>query len=188
MIATVLGVTPNVKKTSNKPGSKEYEVCEFVYQGDPYDGMQKDPTTRNVFMNDPLVPTILTLTAGDRVDLSFIQKGSYSNLSAVAKVEGEVAPVPTTAGEALAQPMKPKADVWAVKDEKIARAVALKASVELTAGSVTAAQLKKPETLTTNVVALAKMFMNYLTLQDNKEELPMTEVEGTTEDFEEEKF
>jgi hypothetical protein len=183
MIATVVSVVPNVKKTSAK--GSEYEVCEFTYQSDPYKGQQKPPTTRSVFMNDPCIPTILTLVAGDRVDLGFTKNGQYQNLTSVAKA-GAAAPAAASTTQTASE-VAGKTDVWAEKDLKIARAVALKAGVELTAAGATAAALKKPDVLASQIVALAEKFMPYLTL-DDAGDLAMTEITETTDDFKEEKF
>lgn len=144
MEATVISVQPNVTKTARS--GKPYTVHLFTYQGDPYQGQSKPPTTRDVFTQDrdnpELAGKVLALQPGQRVQLTFVKNGQYPNLTDVFVLGGQQQQTPphqATGQEPGAAPyVAPKKDYAAEREVKeaekqvsIIRQVALKAAVEV---------------------------------------------------------
>ena len=170
MQATVISVVPAKLKG-------KWDGYEFTYQGDPYQGNAKKPTTRFVFKNDtknPAVPgAVKNLEAGQRVDLTFEKNGNFSNLVGVA-VLGDSPPARASNTQAPTKSYnKPKDDETPIR---IARAVALKAAIDAQGTMVDGGAKIVKATMKENVfgdqsLALAKQFEKYLSLDDSEESL-----------------
>ena len=156
MVATIIDLTFDVTKTSK--AGKPYTVHVFKYQGDPYQGQQKDPTTRDVFASAEVGKQLRNFNVGQRVDLTFEKSGQYSNLVGIAAAGGQ-APAPQQATGAPQAPSKPS---YQENDTstRIARAVAFKGAVDLI-GNMTATDSKKADP-----ISMAKLYEPYLTMTE----------------------
>jgi len=165
--AQIIGIELDITEVL---GGKSYQGHAVTYQGEPYQGRAKDPVRRFIFGNQAdLVQAIKAVQVGDWVELGFVENGKYKNLNTMVKVGGGGAPAPKQAPGKAAAPAAPYHDD---KADSIARAVALKAGVDLVAaaaanGGMTAANMKKQEYLSACVVENAYRLLPFLL---NKEE------------------
>jgi hypothetical protein len=156
LVATIIDVTFDVTKTSK--AGKPYTVHVFKYQGDPYQGQQKDPTTRDVFASADVGKQLRNYSVGQRVNLTFEKNGQFSNLVGIAAESG-AAPAPQ---QATGSPQAAPKQSYRESDTstRIARAVAIKAAVDIM-GNMAAADFKKADP-----VAMAKTYEPYLTMTE----------------------
>ena len=68
MIAQLKAI--NLKAVKRTEGGKSYTGVEVTYQGQPYKGQEKPPTTRFLFSNNPVAQALANFQSGDWVDVS----------------------------------------------------------------------------------------------------------------------
>jgi hypothetical protein len=151
----------------------DYEYMDFTYQGEPYQGKAKDPTTRKVFANLPIHDEILEFRAGDTVDLTFEKNGKYSNLvgiraagrqastggggSTSAQSADSSTSAPTSSYKSNYPSFEERVALDKMKDASIQRQVALKAAVDLELGDKA-----KGKAELENILRNAKEFAEFL--------------------------
>jgi hypothetical protein len=157
MIATVKDVKFNVEMG-------KYRVTKLYVINDK--GEDKEYT---VFTNAKYHPTVAGLKAGENIELKMVKNGAYWNIEDVSKVEGQVS-TPTSGGSGGSY----KREESGNKDIAIARAVSLKAGVELYGNLIAAGLVKKtlkPDAAVEEVFAIVKKFEGYCTLETDLESL-----------------
>jgi len=169
MKATVIEIDFNHKHTNGK------DCVLLVTQGDPYQGKQRDP--RRHFFWQPydsdFIDTLtdLGLRVGDRVEYT-VDSSQYKKMDHIAKIEGEQAPQQSSNTPNNAFTTQPFNEN---KDKQIARAVAVKAGVDLVttmmSSGVGKAIEKQMETelVVDEVLKIAEQLEPYLTLEQVKE-------------------
>lgn len=186
MIAKVIDIRFNIPARS--AGGKTYTYNEFITQGLPYKGKEKDPRTHRILDNSPLLPIIKTLKVGDMVEYT-TDETQYKNINSVKKAEA----APPTSQDT---PKQSSGGGYRQNDEetqlRIARSVALKAAVDLVAAMLARDTYKKsmqPAAIIEEVRAISRNFEGYLSLKDDIESLEST-VTGieTAEDLEQPPF
>lgn len=181
MKAQVTAVTPNVKKG-------QYNGLEITYQGLPFEGRTKKPTTRFIFDNDPLFRFIQDeVEVGQWYELEFVpaKNPKFKNLSSITAVAvpKEEPMLPSNTGKASASKKESPyhvvasmnwnekqtvyADLEAARQANINRSVSLDHATKLIGtlvanGAYTAANVKKREYMIEETLATAKKFYAYL--------------------------
>jgi hypothetical protein len=176
MIAQILNIEFNIDKEF--AGGKTYSGFAVTYQPPEYKGQQKEPTTRFMFSGSDIEKQFKGsgIEIGDWADIKFDDtkwKNPESFTKTGAPNQG-AAPKPKNVSANI--PDKVDQSVWDAKDKKIGRATATKRASELVAmmvanGGYTVANLKKREFLTQEILAAARDFEPYLTLNDVEEEV-----------------
>lgn len=157
MIAKVKDIKFNVEMG-------RYRVTKLFVTNDK--GEDKDYT---IFTNAKYHNVVSQLRPGDNVDIKMVKNGKYWNVDDVTVVEApKAAPASSGGGSYKRYEENPN------KDVAIARAVALKAGVDLycamIAGGLTKKTLK-PDAAVAEVFAITKKFENYTTLSEDIEAL-----------------
>lgn len=141
----------------------------------------------NIFTNAKFHNVVAQLVPNDNVEITMEKNGKYWNVADVVKLQGQVSSSGNT-GNGGGYNKQGSGD----KDIAIARAVALKAAVELYVGMMAAGLTKKtlkPEAAQEEVFALCRRFEGYCTLQDDLSELMVdSAVVGTSPDYNETEF
>ena len=142
-----------------------------------------------IFTNAKFHNTVATLRPGDNIEIKMEKNGKYWNVGDVTLAsKGEV---PTSGGKqsggSVRQQESPN------KDTSIARAVALKAGVDLYCSMITAGLVKKtlkPDVAVEEVFAITKRFEGYTTLAEDIESLSAdgSAIKAGADDFEEAPF
>lgn len=157
MIATVQKVEFNV-------ALGQYKVTKLYIINDK--GEEK---SYNIFTNAKFHNVVATLKAGDNIEVKMEKNGKYWNVSDVIKSEGKVS-TPSTGGSGGGYKQQESGS----KDIAIARAVALKAGVELYGSLIAAGLVKKtlkPDAAQEEVFALVKRFEKYCTLAEDLDDI-----------------
>lgn len=164
MKAQITGIEHNIQETL---GGKQYTGHAVTYKPEPYQGREKEPVRRFIFGNQTdLISQLNAVQVGDWVDLGFVQKGKYQNLDSIMKASG---PAPSPAPSSP-QPYTGGGGIN--KSDEIARAVALKAAVDIMTaraanGGLSAANLKKPDAINIELVQHARAVLPFLKGEDN---------------------
>jgi len=187
MYATVVLVTQNVTKISK--ANNEYTCTEFTYQGDPYQGKAKPPTTRNIFPDDEVHDLVMALEEGDRVNLVFNKDGQFTQLVGVSKISEAETPSttntskPDTVVPTYVEPEYFKDD-HPDKAKRIAQSVAVKAGVDMVLGFLASGAYKKsvtPEFLRNEILTSVQFLKRHLNVPTNLP--PQTEEEAAPEEI-----
>lgn len=156
MLATVTGV-----KFNEQLG--RYTVTKLVVTTD-----KGEDKSYNIFTNQPYHNVVAQLVPGDNIELKMEKNGKYWNVVDVIKVQ------PPAGGNGVVGKSYTQSGSSPDKDIAIARAVTLKAAVELYSALVSAGLTKKtlkPDAAAEEVLALCKKFEGYCTLADDLEGL-----------------
>lgn len=177
MLATVTGV-----KFNEQLG--RYTVTKLAVTTD-----KGEDKSYNIFTNQPCHNVVAQLVPGDNIELKMEKNGKYWNVVDVIKVQ------PPASGNGVVGKSYTQSGSSPDKDIAIARAVTLKAAVELYSALVSAGLTKKtlkPDAAAEEVLALCKKFEGYCTLADDLEGLTSdtSSIKGqdTDADFEEAPF
>lgn len=186
MQAVVTKIQFNTSKTF--PNGKSFKGTLLTVQPPPYKGTPKPEKEYFIFPNAPTHNQAAQVKVGDTVDLSF-DNTQYKNLESIRVV---AAPTPPAQPGTVTPAYTPKQDSG-TKDIAIARAVALKAGVELYSAMIQAGLTKKtitPETAVEIVFSMTKRFERYATLSEDLEELVADDssIQSTTDSYEEVPF
>lgn len=191
MIAQVTSINFNVNKTSN--AGKQYTVTEFSYQGQPYKGQAKPPTTRNVFTNAPYHAVIQQLQVGDWIELTFDQS-QFKNIETITKVSAPAVSQDITSSNNTATSTTNNDEKNAEYQLKISRSIALGHAINTVNNYLSAGIYKKTvqaEILDEEILNRAKVYEKYLTLNDSLAELNEQQKEfhdDAREEFDQETF
>lgn len=177
MLATVTGV-----KFNEQLG--RYTVTKLAVTTD-----KGEDKSYNIFTNQPYHNVVAQLIPGDNIELKMEKNGKYWNVSDVIKVQA------SAGGNGVVGKSYTQSGSSPDKDIAIARAVTLKAAVELYSALVSAGLTKKtlkPDAAAEEVLTLCKKFEGYCTLADDLEGLTSdtSSIKGqdTDADFEEAPF
>lgn len=181
MLATVTGVKFNEQLSG-------YTVTKLAVTTD-----KGEDKSYNIFTNQPCHNVVVQLVPGDNIELKMEKHGKYWNVVDVIKVQA-----PAGGGQKQSDVLGKsytQSGSSPDKDIAIARAVTLKAAVELYSALVSAGLTKKtlkPDAAAEEVLALCKKFEGYCTLADDLEGLTSdtSSIKGqdTDADFEEAPF
>ena len=176
MIATVKEVRFNVEMG-------KYRVTKLYVINDK--GEDKEYT---IFTNAKFHHVIAGLAVGDNVELKMEKNGKYWNISDVTKLDERIAHTLRGVGY-----KKEGSQQSGDKDLAIARAVSLKAAVELYSAMIGAGLTKKtlkPEAAQEEVFALCKKFEGYCTLAEDLDALSAdtSALAGQAGEYEETEF
>lgn len=182
MIATIVGINYGVKMKG------QWDGLEVIYQGEPYQGQQKDPVTRFVFKNSDVYKQIVDLEIGDKINLTFEKNGKFSNLVACEKIGQGGVPTQGRATPSSKQDFSAQSSSGASKDVIITRAVAFKGAVELVCAGLARDKFYKAgmkmDLVKDEVKEVAKSFEDFLSLMEKEEEAVVQEVSGEENPFE----
>lgn len=180
MLATVTGV-----KFNEQLG--RYTVTKLAVTTD-----KGEDKSYNIFTNQPYHNVVAQLVPGDNIELKMEKNGKYWNVVDVIKVQAPAGVGQKQGGMGKSYTQSGSSQD---KDIAIARAVTLKAAVELYSALVSAGLTKKtlkPDAAAEEVLALCKKFEGYCTLADDLEGLTSdtSSIKGqdTDADFEEVPF
>lgn len=144
----------------------------------------------NIFTNQPYHNVVAQLVPGDNIELKMEKNGKYWNVVDVIKVQA-----PASGGQKQGGMGKSYTQSGSSQDKDIAiaRAVTLKAAVELYSALVSAGLTKKtlkPDAAAEEVLALCKKFEGYCTLADDLKDLTSdtSSISEESADFEEAPF
>ena len=156
----------NLNATKRSAAGKTLTGVEVSYQGRPYKGVAKEPTTRFLFSDNAVAKALDSFKIGDWVEIEFDTDKFKTPKSIRKHIEGEAVvdklPYPST-------PSSPRS--FGAQDEgtqkRIARAVAIKEATTLIVemakqGAFTAAKTKSYEFLSQQVLEVAKIYEPYL--------------------------
>ncbi len=163
MIATVVEIDLN----ANHNG-KTY--VKFVTQGAPYKGQVKPPREHKLFRpyKADLIAIVETLAVGDTVEYK-TDDSQYKNMETLVKQGG-----PAVKDTAVSAPPKKTWGGGGSDDTsiRIARAVAVKAAVDLVNGGFgVVKKTEKPEILSESIINISRGLEKYLTLKDVDEQI-----------------
>ena len=161
MVATITSLVFDVTKTAKS--GKDYTVHQITYQGEPYQGVSKPPTSRDIFTNSDVGKQLNEYKVGDVVDLVFEKDGRYSNLVGISQQGASQASTGATTSTGIA-PTKAFSQAGEERDLKISRAVALKVASEQLAGSF--AKTTKAGKMSEDITTFAEKLIPYLTLNE----------------------
>jgi len=153
----------NLNATKRSAAGKSYTGVEVVYQGQPYKGVEKEPTTRFLFSDNPVAQSLANFKVGDWVEIKFDTDKFKTPLSISKQAGSEEASAPAQSASGPAK--------WGQQDEgtqkRIARSVALKEATAIVcemmkAGAFPATKSKSYEFLAQNVLEVAKIYEPYV--------------------------
>ena len=159
MLATVTGV-----KFNEQLG--RYTVTKLAVTTD-----KGEDKSYNIFTNQPYHNVVAQLVPGDNIELKMEKNGKYWNVVDVIKVQAPAGGGQKQGGMGTSYTQSGSSQD---KDIAIARAVTLKAAVELYSALVSAGLTKKtlkPDAAAEEVLALCKKFEGYCTLADDLSDL-----------------
>ncbi len=163
MEAKVLSV--EIGKEFISQGGKAYNALSLITQGKPYKGQVKDPREHKMFTSNPLHDAAAKLKPGQWINYK-CDSSRYKNMESFEIIGGSAA---TDQGTQTASTSFVKDISGTDASASIARAVALKASVECTTAMLSKDMFKKtakPDFIANEILALAGYFEKYLTFSE----------------------
>jgi hypothetical protein len=187
MIAKLLSINLNAKKRSE--GGKTYTGVEVTYQGQPYKGQEKEPTTRFLFSNNPVAEALASYKPGQMVEIKFDTDKWKTPISISLADDAAPKSSPSSSGSSSGGGRYGQQDESTQK--RIARSVAIKESTILVMemmkqGAFAASKTKSYEFLAQQVLEVAKIYEPYLNCTDAPDVVDKPVI--SAEDFEQDGF
>jgi hypothetical protein len=185
MKCTLQTINLNAKKRSEN--GKTYSGVEVTYQGEPYKGQAKEPTTRFLFSDNPVAKALADYKAGDKVEITFgtDKWKTPTDIRKLSATEGATHSAPQSTGNRTYGQQDPDTQ------KRIARAVAIKEGSALVfemikAGAFAASKTKSMEFLAEQVLSAAKLYEPYLSCTDQEDKVDRPEL--SPDDFDQDGF
>jgi hypothetical protein len=180
----------NLNATKRSAAGKTFTGVEVTYQGEPYKGVEKEPTTRFLFSDNPVARALPDYKVGDFVEIKFDSDKFKTPLS-IGRAEAYSPSAPKAAAATSATgPAK-----WGQQDpdtqKRIARSVAIKEATVLVVemmkqGAFAASKTKSYEFLAQQILEVAKIYEPYVNATDQADDVVKPEL--TEEDFAQDGF
>lgn len=187
--ATVVEIDFNFVHSNGK------QCTKFVIQGDPYEGRPKGPRTVLFWpgYGDKLIAKLHDLKLGDRIWYN-VDDSKWQNITDLGKLETENNPGSAGGYSASTTNTRPGQVNSEDKSKSIARAVAVKAGVDIVSSMLQSGNGKfikktiETELIGDVVLKLAKQLEPYLMIEDDNPVATETAQEPTGGDFSQEGF
>ncbi len=163
MEAQVLSV--EVGKEFVSAAGKTYNALSLITQGKPYRGETRDPREHKMFTSNPLHDAAAKLKPGQWINYK-CDNSRYKNMESFEIIGADAG---IDQGSQKASTTFAKDLSGTNQSASIARAVALKASVECTTAMLNKDMFKKtakPDFIANEILALANYFEKYLTFSE----------------------